>query len=309
MWHGVRAFPIGVLILLAGCEIGQVTLPEPVSSVVAEVYLQVDDGIPSARALLHRTFGSDEVPLDGAIIEIRGPNPPAGRFAQSDLDECIDGELPEDLEPACYTLSGPGRFLIRPGATLDVRIMLPDGGRLDGAVTLPSDFRIRRPGSSPGACEMHPNSIVNVTWTQSEGAWAYLPEAEIVGLREAFALQGVTVESEPVTLLGLSISQADTTIAFPSEFGVFNRFSGDREVLVALQQGLPPAEDLWGRVFVSAQERNATNWNRGGIFNPSGQVRVPSLFGDGTGVAAGIVNRSFAFAFHAGEDFPDCGDA
>ncbi|TVP55958.1 MAG: hypothetical protein EA351_09070 [Gemmatimonadales bacterium] len=295
-----------VLVSLSACDIGQVTVAEPVSSVIAEVYLRIDDGIPDGVALLHRTTGSDQIPVQGAVIEIQGEGPQVGRFAEQSLEDCIDGELPLDFEPICLRLVGPSRSLVQPGATLSVRVELPEGQRLEGVVTMPSDFEIVQPLTAPGLCNLPSGSVLPVLWTQSEGAWAYVPEAEINGLRDAFAEQGIEVPSDPVTLLGLSVSQSDTTIAFPSEFGIFNRFSGDREVLVALQGGLPPSSDLEGRVVVSAQERNATNWNRGGIFNPSGQVRVPSLFGEGTGVAAGVVNRSFGFAVNASGDFPDC---
>lgn len=295
-----------LLVLVAGCEIGQVTVAEPVSSVIAEVYLRVDDGIPDGVALLHRTTGSEQLPIQGAVIEVRGDGPQVGRFSEQPIEECIDGELPDDFEPVCYRLLGPGRVVIQPGATLDLSIDLPEGGRMDGIVTLPSDFRIRQPATPIEICSLTPGEVLPVLWTQSENAWSYIPEAEINGLDEALEPQGIQVNVDPVTLLGLAISQADTTIAFPSEFGIFNRFSGDREVLVALQGGMPPSSDVSGRVVVSAQERNATNWSRGGIFNPSGQVRVPSLFGDGTGVIGGIVNRSFRFIVDGPEDFPDC---
>ena len=305
--RGLRPVLLGVILaLLAACDIGQVTVTEPVSSVIAEVYLRIDDGIPDGVALLHRTTGSDQIPLEGTVIEIQGDGPQVGRFAEQSLEDCIDGELPEGFEPICLRLVGPSRVLVQPGVTLDVRVILPEGQRLDGVVTMPSDFQLQVPSTAPNICSLASGSILPVVWSQSEGAWAYVPEAEIVGLREAFAQQGIEVQSDPATLLGLAVSQADTTIAFPSEFGIFNRFSGDREVLVALQRGLPASDELEGRVVVSAQERNATNWNRGGIFNPSGQVRVPSLFGEGTGVAAGVVNRSFRFVVDAGGSFPDC---
>jgi len=143
-------------------------------------------------------------------------------------------------------------------------------------------------------------------WTPAAGARAYVPEAEIFGLGAALAPQGIVVPTNPVTLQGLSVSEADTDIVFPSQFGIFNRFSSDGEVLVALQRGLPAASVVQGSIVVSAQGRNSVNWNRGGNFNPSGTVRIPSLFGDGTGVVAGIVNRSFSFTTAADPGLPHC---
>lgn len=303
----LAAFALGVM-LLAGCELGEVTVAESVSSVIAEVYLRVDDGDPGGVALLHRTTGSEPLPIEGAIIEIRGDGPGVGRFSRQPTEDCIDGELPEESEPVCYQLLGPSRLLVQPGVTLDLTIELPGERRMEGVVTLPSDFEVQRPSVPEEICSLAPSEVLPVLWTQAENAWSYVPEAEINGLDEALAPQGIQVDLDPVTLLGLSISQSDTTIAFPSEFGIFSRFSGDREVLVALQGGIPGGGGVSGRVVVSAQERNATNWNRGGIFNPSGQVRIPSLFGDGTGVVGGIVNRSFRFVVDGPDSLPNCSD-
>ncbi|NIR36178.1 MAG: hypothetical protein GWN02_08535, partial [Gemmatimonadetes bacterium] len=97
------------------------------------------------------------------------------------------------------------------------------------------------------------------------------------------------MEDDPLYLLGLSVSVADTTITFPSEFGVFNRLDLDQDVAVRLQRGLPAG--VSAEVTITAVDRNYVNWARGGSFNPSGQVRVPSLRGDGTGVFGSTVGR------------------
>ena len=60
---------------------------------------------------------------------------------------------------------------------------------------------------------------------------------------------------------------------------------------------------------IAAADRNYVNWVRGGNFNPSGQVRVPSVRGDGTGVFAATVVRSlrvFAAPPGAPYDLPLC---
>ncbi len=94
---------------------------------------------------------------------------------------------------------------------------------------------------------------------------------------------------DELDLLGLAIGAADTTIVFPQEFGVFDRFTVDRDLLLALQEGLPAGARA--DVLVAAGDRNFVNWVRGGNFNPSGQVRVPSVTGDGTGVFGSLVVR------------------
>jgi hypothetical protein len=99
------------------------------------------------------------------------------------------------------------------------------------------------------------------------------------------------VEDDPLYLLGLAVSAADTTIVFPGEFGAFDRYDLDQGLALALQKGLPAGTDA--RVVVTAADRNYVNWVRGGNFNPSGVVKIPSLRGDGTGVFATSVSRSF----------------
>ena len=114
-------------------------------------------------------------------------------------------------------------------------------------------------------------------------------------------------DNDPLHLLGLSISDQDTTTVFPSEFGVFDRFDLDHDLATRLQEGLP--DSTTAEVSITAVEGNYVNWARGGNFNPSGQVRVPSLRGDGTGVFAATVSRRFVVvssdqAIPAG--LPDC---
>jgi hypothetical protein len=131
-------------------------------------------------------------------------------------------------------------------------------------------------------------------------------ETSISGLGSALASEGIEVEEDPLYLLGLSISATDTTVVFPSEFGVFDRFDLDQDLAVRLQRGLP--EGTGALVTIAAVERNYVNWARGGNFNPSGQVRVASLRGDGTGVfGAAVVRRFRVLAAEASPGGPsDC---
>jgi hypothetical protein len=117
--------------------------------------------------------------------------------------------------------------------------------------------------------------------------------------------RGIDPPSDPLRLFGLAISNTDTTIAFPAEFGVFDRFDADlTETLAAIQGGLPPGVEA--EVVIAAADRNYVNWERGGAFNPSGFVRVPSVFGDGTGVFAAILPRSFFLTTAAVPSLPPC---
>ncbi|HKJ01273.1 MAG TPA: hypothetical protein VJ997_02425, partial [Longimicrobiales bacterium] len=179
---------------------------------------------------------------------------------------------------------------LQPGDALEARVELPGGGLLRGATTIPGSFALLSVPSD-AYCTASPSTTFEVRWTRSPGAWAYVNETFISGLRAALEPEGIEVDEDPLFLLGLSVSAADTTIAFPSEFGVFDRFDLNQDLALALQRGLPLGTDA--RVTITAGERNFVNWIRGGNFNPSGQVKIPSLRGDGTGVFAATVSRSF----------------
>jgi hypothetical protein len=136
------------------------------------------------------------------------------------------------------------------------------------------------------------NSRLEVAWTASPDAWVYAAETNLRGLAPLLAQQGIELERDPLRLFGLSVSSADTTIVFPSEFGLFDRFDDDlTEALAAIQNGLPSG--VVADVVVGAADRNYVNWERGGNFNPSGVVRIGNIRGAGAGVFGSMVGKSF----------------
>jgi hypothetical protein len=264
--------------------------------VVAEVYVQLAPGAPGRdrlTALLHRTLeggtGASR-PVPGAhVIVTRASDGLSIEMAPTELETCV-ASLPVDASASCYWAAPELAARLEPGDAVRVDIALPDGGVLQGATTIPGDFALLG-GPSGGFCTVAPSATFDVRWTRSSGAWAYVNEALISGLRAALEPEGIIVDEDPLFLLGLSISASDTTIAFPSEFGVFDRFDLGQALAQVLQRGLPAGTSA--KVTVTAGERNYVNWARGGNFNPSGQVKVPSLRGNGTGVFGATVSRSF----------------
>lgn len=294
-------------LLVAGCTLEEITVATPQPQVQAEIYLRVTDGFPSGVALLYTTSSSDQdLGIADARIILTAPDGREALFQPRGLSDCVDGSLPPEFEGACYRLLGTGALLVQAGARYRVRVTLPDGGVMQGETTLPGDFRILSPSGPGRRCYLPPERVLPVRWGVAQGASAYVPEAEIFGLTEAFRDQEIEVPSEPLVLLGLSVSEEDTQILFPAQFGIFNRLSSNRDLLVALQRGMPAESLVDGRIIISAQDRNTVNWNRGGNFNPSGQVRTPSLFGSGSGVLGGIVNRTFEFTTAEGPTLPSC---
>lgn len=293
--RSLQAAALLSVLLLAGCELRELTILDPPSTLVAEVYLRVNDGVPDAMALVHRSRTSGSPGDADVLVEIEGPDGQRVRLRPVEKATCMEDLVPRSFPFTCHRLAGEAAELIRPGAHLQVVVTPASGGVLRGEAVVPGDFALRVPDSLPTPCGIAPGELLDVRWSRARGAWAYVPEVRIEGLREALAPVGVEVVPGPVTLLGLAISEADTTVVLPSEFGLFNRFHNDQELLLALQDGFPPGP-IKGRVLVSAWDRNAVNWNRVGGFNPSGTPRSPSLWGEGgTGVVAAVVNRSFDF--------------
>lgn len=286
-----RWFPCLVFLpFLMACELEEVSITEPEPILVAEVYLKVGDGSDELAAFLQWTLGeADNTDLANALIVVEGERGLVLGLERSVRGDCLDTEILDDVEGVCFVARGLTDGSIHPGDHLEVAVALPDGRELAGGVDLPGDFSFLLPGVK-GPCALPPGELLELTWNVAEGAWAYSGETLIWGLREALEPLGINVEEDTLSLQGISVSENDTTLVFPKEFGVFDRFDLDRELALILQEGLP--EGTEAEVVIAALERNYVNWVRRGNFNPSGAVRVPSLRGDGTGVLGAVVRRT-----------------
>jgi hypothetical protein len=283
------------LFLLTGCELREVQIALPEDIVIAEIILRPSQN--TQRAFLHRTRGSGApAAVDGAVIEVRGEDPRVMAFAQTQEGQCVGqfSNIPEGSQGSCY-LSGAGEasLPILPGETYHLTITLADGRRMTGVTTVPNDFQLLRPNTQ--LCTVPEMTTLELSWTRSPGAWVYAAETNLRGITGALQPHNIRVDEDPLRLFGLSLSASDTTITFPSEFGLFDRFDEDlTEALVFLQKGLP--RGVFADVTVAAADRNYVNWERGGNFNPSGFVRVPSISGAGSGVFGSLVSKSFQVA-------------
>lgn len=301
-----------LLMATAGCELEEVSVVQAEEVVVAEVYANVaeDPADNEVFAFLHKTVATgDATDVDAAEAELVASRITIRRSGGTTMSlqgaaatRCVEEE-PVGLPVACFTADSTDAAGVASGDLLEVEVELFDGSLLEGAARVPGDFELL---GVPSPCTLPPDQRLPLAWTRADGAWAYVNETAISGLPEALEPEGIVVEEDPLYLLGLSISDADTTIVFPSEFGVFNRFDLDNDLAVRLQTGLP--EGAVAEVTVTAVDRNYVNWSRGGGFNPSGQVRVPSLRGDGTGVFGATVNRRIVVSVSAEplESVPPC---
>lgn len=311
--RGWRLTLAGALIGVSGCELQEVTLTQPEDLVVAEAEVVVTRTLPPggedpervphliASVFLHRTYGGADMLVPNAVVTITArASGLAITVPEVEVAECLLFDASENEFPpppgSCYRFAAlPSPFL--PGDQLDLEVTTDRGENLLGTATVPGSFALEdlayEPVPGPDRdflfCTLPPESLYRISWTPSAGAWAYLAETNIDGLDRIFAPLGIEVPTS-LFLDGLAVGE-DTDIVFPSEFGVFDRFDLDRELSLLLQEGLPAG--TFAGVSVSALDRNWVNWARGGSFNPSGAVRVPSVFGDGTGVFGAAVRQGF----------------
>jgi hypothetical protein len=292
--------------VLAGCDIEEITIVEIEDVVIAEIYVNLNEDPTEneIRAYLHHTLGAPGSGVDGlpnALIVVSRSDGLTLNLAENVLEACLD-TFPTTGAGVCFLANPAQTPSLNPGDLLEVEVTFVDGGTLLGATRVPSSFQIV---GMPTTCRLDPNTLLPLTWSKSEGAWAYFSETSILGLPEALEPEGILVKDDPLELLGLSISDQDTTIVFPSEFGLFDRFDLDQDLSTRLQDGLPGSTTA--EVSITAVEGNFVNWLRGGNFNPSGPVRVPSLRGDGTGVFGATVNRGFdVVSSDQPSALPDC---
>jgi len=300
--------PAALGVSMAGCDVAEVVLAAPEPLVVAEVYVEISPDGDRATAFLHGGLGGSSLPTDGASVVLSVDGDGFELPALADPADCLLENSLEAIEGGCYGGMLPVGFA-EPEDALSVTITLADGSELSGESRIPGDFDLLTPTVGTSACYLEPDSDVELTWTASEGGWAYLGETVIAGLQQVIDDREIDAEldEDPLRLTGLSISAADTTMAYPTEFGVFDRFDLDSDVSLLLQEGLPGGTSA--EVVIAATDRNYVHWVRGGNFNPSGAVRIPSLFGEaGTGVIGTYVSRRFIADTSPAADLVSCND-
>ncbi|MBI4410141.1 MAG: hypothetical protein HY561_10565 [Gemmatimonadetes bacterium] len=301
----LRLLGIGLALALAACELEETTLTEPEDVIVAEVYLHAN--VSPQYAFLHRTLGTTgDGRVIGARIEIRNRSGERLDFLEEPTREnCLVLIEPPPPGGTCYRSRSTG--FVFPGEPYILHIELPDGRALTGSTVVPGDFQLLAPRLTNFApsCRLPPDTALRLVWSPAADAWAYVGETNLFGLRAALEPRGIEVEEDPLRLFGLSRSSADTAIVFPTEFGIFERLDLDRDLALAIRHGLP--DETRARITIAAVDRNYVLWARGGNFNPSGLVRVPTIRGDGTGVFASLVPKEvFVVVDDSTSWVPDC---
>ena len=298
--------------LLAGCDLGEVTEAEGEDVLVIESHLQ------AARArqmvLLHRSLQGGRMHDEpGARVTISGPDGVAIPLQEAPFEVCA-AALPVSpveegypIHASCYATATEDDLPVLPGATYELDVRTVGGEHVRGRTTVPGTFRGIRPAfpaSQPfPICGLPPMQNLELMWGQSAGAWSYLATVRISGLGSALADTDI-IAPNTVELTGLAISRTDTTLVLPAEFGLFEIADLDDRLLILLQEGFPSGVSAHVRVI--AADRNYVNGVRGGNFNPSGPVRIPSVVGDGIGVFGSYVPRELFIVVEPDSDLTPC---
>lgn len=285
------------LALLTSCELQEITVASAQDVVIAEIVLRAGETLQTA--FLHRTSvrGIPSTVPDANIVVRNAVTGSEIRYAIGADSLCLDdAKASPDSNGTCYT-ARVNTAAVSAGARYTLRINFSDGRIMTGVTDVPGAFDVTTPrtlagvGTVDAPCRLEPGTSIGITWTRSAGASVYITEAKLRNLRQALRDAGNDVEGNgALDLVGLSISAADTTLKFPGELGLFDRFDGDLlPILLIIRDGLPPNVDA--TIAVAAADRNYVNWVRGGNFNPSGLVRVSSIQGDGRGEFGSIVQK------------------
>ena len=309
-------------LVLGACELAEVEI-EPVPDLVVaavSVVLTIDPVDPSridTRAFALLAVGgqqrySRELEIPGASVTIVGESGRSLRLREvSDpLATCV---TPLEIEgrtltrpPAgsCHVAAMPGAHFA-PGERLSLTVELPDGGILRGESRMPGVFTPTGLSLHGGRCRLDPDTVYQFNWAHSAGSWAYIAEARLVGLGDLWPHQ------ESLFLDTTLRRNDEPQLAFPRD--LFFRFFDEWELARVLHEGLPAGASA--RIAVGALDRNWANWVRLGRIELHGEVRVPSVFGDGTGMFGTAVRWTVdvesreADPQAGADDLPLCGPA
>jgi hypothetical protein len=288
------------LVALGGCELSETVIPDGEDLLVVESIL--DAGQIEQRLLLHRTLNGRLVGgEEGARVRVRRGDGVEVVFESSPFEGCgaVDpafgaGKDSVEVRASCYRSPASAGRWVHPGERYELLVETVDGKRLHGRTTVPGHYEplgltpeAHRPMGEVGGCVLPPDSVLRLRWSVASGAMAYLTNMKVEGLPEALAGRGIARIPEVVDLFGVSVSERDTTIAVPTDVGVFERDKYDRDLMLAIRNGFPEGARV--RLTLGAMDRNYVNAARQGPFHPSGPVRLSSVTGDGVGVFGSLV--------------------
>lgn len=285
----IRASGMSLLLGLTvgACDLTEVTITELEPNVVVEAYAHIQSGGGGTIfALLHGSVGIPGQDPDGpeAVVRVLAENGTEVLLTEAADEECVYGDDPTDpADPRrCYAATVTPAF-VQPSDRLVLQVDVVGGGRIEGGTQVPAEFELIDPNGG-GACTVATGAL-DFIWTQSEGTWYYVTSMELSGIAPDLVSLGTEDPADTAIVSAIAVSQSDTVVTFPDDF-FLDVYSDDlgytTELRAVVDEGIQPH---WvASAYVTAIDRNYTNWVRGGGFHPSGTIRIPSLRGAGTGV-------------------------
>ena len=306
----LRAGALLCACLAAGCDLAEVTTAPGDDVIVVEGVLRTD--AETQQVLLHRTVdGALASGVEGAQVTVTGAAGDVHRLVPGTECYQIDALYARfdsiDFRGSCYITSGQDVDWVRPGQRYDLRVETPDGRVVEGRTQVPGAYTVTAVREDPEdglLCSLAPDSAFELVWRQSEGAWSYVADLNISGLSQTLQGHGFRVP-DPMLVRGLSVSQRDTTLVLPTEFGVFERLQYDSDLLLAISHGFPEGTRM--ELVLAAADRNWVNSVRGGSFNPSGLIRISTVVGDGVGVFGSLNVQRAVIVVRRSTGIPRCG--
>lgn len=314
-----RASALLAPLALGSCELAEVEI-EPVPDLVVaavSVVMTIDPLDPSrvdTRAFALLAVGGRQryrdIEIPGASVTIVGESGRSLRLREVS-DPLVTCVTPYPTEggtrpPAgsCHVAAMPGAHFA-PGERLSLTVELPDGGILHGESRMPGIFTPTGLSLDAGRCRLDPDTGYQFNWAHSAGSWAYIAEARLVGLGDLWPNQ------ESLLLEATLRRDDEPQLAFPRDllFEIVDRW----ELARVLREGLPAGASA--EIAVGALDRNWANWVRLGRVELDGEVRIPSVFGDGTGMFGTAVRWKVEVVSRAADpqagddDLPLCGPA
>jgi len=277
---------LAALLALGGCRLADVEVapsPEVVVAAVTAV-LTVDDPLQpssvemSVVALIARSDRELSHEMPGATVRITGEHGQSLRLEEvpDPRSTCITrlgGGARRPPAGSCHVgRESPSPFA--PGEQISLEVALPDGRLLTGASRLPGLFAPSGLSLEDGRCRVEPDTGYRFSWPPVHGARTFIAEARVEGLGELWS-------SDDPLYLPVALRGPDhTAMVFPKDFLYELVEREEWELQRVLHTGLP--EGASADVMIGAVDRNWANWVRVRL-GLEGEVRIPSVFGDGTG--------------------------
>ena len=311
-WGHLRRWAVLVpLFMLGGCELDWVEInsEEELLAASVTVVLTVDPADSSVTstdivALLTREGLDTRVP--GASVRITGESEQSLQLAEaSDRSATCRSDTASVVQTVgtCYTASTSSAHFA-PLEELSLKIVTQDGRVLRGVSTIPRAFAPTRLSVHDGRCRVDPDTSYLFDWSTVDGDWAFIAEAKFSGFARA-----LWDDPDPLYLRTYWMaSPLPQDMVFPRIMTEGEVARQARKAARKLETGLP-----WGvtaDLAVAAVDRNWANWIREGQLHTEGEVRVPSVFGDGTGMFGTGIRWTVTMESRGGQEeagLVDCG--